>query len=119
MERKRFCVAHLVDFVRFETTKKILHIPMARYVWKGGAPLTNKWYEKGFALQCLSMVNEQQQYEWVSTVKKSLEESVEELQRQESGTFRLQDLVYTPPPPSKNEWLRTIGLPPWAITKNG
>jgi len=48
----------------------------------------------GFVLQCLSMVNESQQYEWVSTVKKSLEESVEELQRQESGSFRLQDLVH-------------------------
>eukprot|EP00397_Hematodinium_sp_SG-2012_P000078 GEMP01000078.1.p1 GENE.GEMP01000078.1~~GEMP01000078.1.p1 ORF type:complete len:2844 (+),score=731.29 GEMP01000078.1:354-8534(+) len=48
----------------------------------------------GFVLQCLSMVNEGQQYEWVSTVKKSLEESVEELQKQESGTFHLKDLVH-------------------------
>jgi len=48
----------------------------------------------GFVLQGLSMVNESQQYEWVSTVKKTLEESVQELQKQESGTFRLQDLVH-------------------------
>eukprot|EP00929_Paragymnodinium_shiwhaense_P017853 TRINITY_DN12766_c0_g2_i1.p1 TRINITY_DN12766_c0_g2~~TRINITY_DN12766_c0_g2_i1.p1 ORF type:complete len:3238 (-),score=874.93 TRINITY_DN12766_c0_g2_i1:313-10026(-) len=49
----------------------------------------------GFVLQCLSMVNQQQQYEWVATVKKSLEESVQELQQKEKpGSFKLQDLVF-------------------------
>jgi hypothetical protein len=49
----------------------------------------------GFVLQCLSMVNQQQQYEWVATVKKSLEESVQELQQRERpGAFKLQDLVF-------------------------
>ncbi|CAK0840853.1 unnamed protein product [Prorocentrum cordatum] len=49
----------------------------------------------GFVLQCLSMVNQQQQYEWVATVKKSLEESVQELQQKEKPySFKLQDLVF-------------------------
>merc|ERR1719230_2450223 len=49
----------------------------------------------GFVLQCLSMVNQQQQYEWVATVKKSLEESVRELQEKEKpSAFKLQDLVF-------------------------
>lgn len=49
----------------------------------------------GFVLQCLSMVNRQQQYEWVATVKKSLEESVQELQQKEKPhSFKLQDLVF-------------------------
>ncbi|CAE8618443.1 unnamed protein product, partial [Polarella glacialis] len=49
----------------------------------------------GFVLQCLSMVNQQQQYEWVATVKKSLEESVQELQQKEKPqSFQLGDLVF-------------------------
>lgn len=49
----------------------------------------------GFVLQCLSMVNQQQQYEWVATVKKSLEESVQELQQKDRPqSFKLQDLVF-------------------------
>eukprot|EP00438_Fugacium_kawagutii_P013200 Skav224512 [mRNA] locus=scaffold825:42959:49132:- [translate_table: standard] len=46
----------------------------------------------GFVLQCLSMVNQQQQYEWVATVKRSLEDSVQELQQNEkTHSFKLQD----------------------------
>lgn len=46
----------------------------------------------GFVLQCLSMVNQQQQYEWVATVKRSLEDSVQELQQKETKhSFKLQD----------------------------
>ena len=49
----------------------------------------------GFVLQCLSMVNQQQQYEWVATVKRSLEDSVQELQQKETKhSFKLQDLVF-------------------------
>ena len=49
----------------------------------------------GFVLQCLSMVNQQQQYEWVATVKRSLEDSVQELQQKEKPqSFKLQDLVF-------------------------
>lgn len=51
----------------------------------------------GFVLQCLSMVNQQQQYEWVATVKRSLEDSVQELQQKEKPhSFKLQDRLLKP-----------------------